>query len=624
MHIKGFGLILGLFLLLACDAVAVDVPVQGEGRADAALERAMEHYRAGKLNEAAGLLRGFLVSHKESPLIDTAYLRLAQIHAQLGDAQPALGYLLQIPPHAQTPTSHLLEGRLLVQTGDPATALDGLLEIDPSALVFSEQQARWLVMAEAALMLEQPQRALYFLSRALLLEGEETPIEVLARGRTVMDDSFSPDDLNEAAFMYAETPIGYLAMLQLAWRALSESREQEARELTTAVLRGPPGFAYHEEALTLLAQVTDPGQLQRAIGVVLPLSGRYAAFGELVQRGMELAQSSFRPNVPVRFIYRDTAADAGQSAHQVAELAISERVMAIIGPLVGNAAAAAAERANREQVPILTLSQKYGLPASGPFVFRNSLTGLLQAQALADYAMNQQGLTQFAILHPRSRQGELLADQFRDEVERRGGELVVRESYAAEQTDFRRQVRLLRGLDPDAPDEEDAPVEGEAEVQEEPPPFEALFIPDYAERVGLLAPQLAFYGLEGVQLLGSNGWNDPELVKVAGQYVENAVFVDGFFSHSHYPFVRDFTERYFTAYGSEPTILEAQGYDAAGILLSLLNRPEIQSRDALRRGLLELDSYPGVTGATRFNFLGEAEKLLFLLQVQDGNILQIN
>ena len=140
----------------------------------------------------------------------------------------------------------------------------------------------------------------------------------------------------------------------------------------------------------------------------------------------------------------------------------------------------------------------------------------------------------------------------------------------------------------------------------------------------MIAPQLVFYGLEGAQLLGTNGWNDPQLVQQAGAFVENAVFVDGFFRYSPYPFVKDFTARYYAAYGSEPTILEAQGYDVAGILLALLSRPEIQSREMLRRALLELNNYPGVTGATRFDFQGEAVKSLFLLQVRDGAIVQIN
>lgn len=81
---------------------------------------------------------------------------------------------------------------------------------------------------------------------------------------------------------------------------------------------------------------------------------------------------------------------------------------------------------------------------------------------------------------------------------------------------------------------------------------------------------------------------------------------------------------YFNRFGEEPTILEAQGYDIAGIMLTLLNDPGIASREDLRRALSQLQNFPGVTGATRFDLVGEADKILFLLQIQKGVIVQIN
>ena len=138
---------------------------------------------------------------------------------------------------------------------------------------------------------------------------------------------------------------------------------------------------------------------------------------------------------------------------------------------------------------------------------------------------------------------------------------------------------MLQGLDPDASDEEEAPVDSEVwrygEEEKTPPPFEALFVPDYSDRISLIAPQIAFYGLEDIQLLGTNGWNDAELPRLARQFVEGAVFTDSFFLHSSYPFVQEFVEDYFNRFGEEPTILEAQGYDIAGIMLTLLNDPGI-------------------------------------------------
>jgi ABC-type branched-subunit amino acid transport system substrate-binding protein len=619
-----------LLHLCLADSLPAQTTHHTEQLVEAALLRAQDHYRAGKLNEAAGLLRGFIVSQPDSPLINHAYLYLAQIHHDLNEPERALDYLDRIAPDAWTPQASLLQARLLLGTADPLTATDKLLQLDMSTLTLAQRQQRWLLLSEAALTREQPLKGVFFLYQSLLTEGDETPEQILGRCRIVIGNHLSQQDLEEVAFMYQATPIAALANLHLGWQALAAGHKELALQQAEKVLQDPAGRSFHDEALELLAPLSDSTTFQRAIGVLLPLSGRYAAFGERVQRGMQMAQESFRPPIPVRFIYRDTAGDPGLSAQQLSDLAIRERVLGIAGPLVGVAAESAAIRATRERLPMLTLSQKEGLAESSLYVFRNSLTPQLQVRALVKAAIEEFGLTELAMLTPETKQGELFADFFEQEVRRQGGNLVAAETYTVDQTDFRRQVRLLRGLDPDAPDEEETEAQefddhgNPVLFEKEPPPFQALFLPDYADRISLLAPQLAFYGLENVQLLGTNGWNDPNLLRQAGAFVEGAIFTDGFFRHSPYPFIQEFVANYFELYGEEPTVLDAQGYDIGGILLHLFTAFNIRTREDLRRELSTVQNYPGVTGATGFDFTGEADKILFLLQVQDGAIVQIN
>ena len=618
-----------LVLLLSCCAGAALAQPTGPPQADIAMQRALDHYQAGKLNEAAGLLRGFIISQADSDRINEAYYYLARIHHDLDQPSIALDYLDRLDRNAASPASALLQARLLLQMGDAARVVDRLLQIDSETWPLQQRQERYLALAEGFMALDEPHKALYFYQQAMVVEGDASPRDVLAHIYSLLSDRFSEAELAEAAFMYRESPVAYLAMLQLGWRALAADQKEQAREWAAAAMQSPIGFAYREEALALQSQLSDPSQLQRSIGVLLPLSGRYAAFGERVKKGMELAMETFRPHIPVRLIFRDTAGEETIAAQQVAELAISDRVMGIVGPLVGNAAHGAAIRANQERIPLLTMSQREGLAASSLYVFRNSLTARLQVRALVDYAMEERGFSTFGIMSPQTRQGENFAELFRDEVWRRGGEIIAEQSYQTDQTDFRYQVRMLQGLDPDAPDKEESPIDSEAsgadgKEEKTPPPFEALFVPDYSDRISLIAPQVAFYGLEEVQFLGTNGWNDAELPRLARQFVEGAVFTDSFFLHSTYPFVQEFVKNFLKRFGEEPTILEAQGYDIAGIVLTLLNDPGIRSREDLRRALSQLQTFPGVTGATRFDLIGEADKTLFLLQIQNGAIVQIN
>ncbi len=630
-------LLLGLIQGLEPSPV-VGAPVEGTvaspaavAEAETAFEQGVALYRSGEKDEALVVFRGFLVRHADSPLLDKATLYMARIFLDQGRYPEALLYLERIPADRRGTEARFIEGVALVETGETVGGMALLLPLQQAPLFETDKARLFAALAKGHARQGQPLKGLFFLRQALDLGGERDPI--LAEAHRILGGTLGDGELEEAAFLFKGTAIGQDATLQRAWRALAAGRTAAARQLVEELQRDSTPFPYRREVAQLQDRLAGGRWLQRdTVGVILPLSGRYATFGTLARRGIELAGKVHEAeHPPVRFIFRDTGTDPEQSAKAIAQLANEERVMAIIGPLSANAALGASQRAQEEGIPMIALSHREGVPETGDYVYRNSLTNQMQARALARYAVTDRGITAFGVLHPQEKQGEELTELFAQEVKKLGGLVVEVESYPVKSTDFRRQILRFKGENPDAPEEEASPplAEGSGEPLPQAPKlpavtFDALFIPDYAERVGLIAPQLAFYGLEGVQLLGINGWNSPDLVRRAGKYVEKAVFVDGFFRYSPYPFVKEFVDLYYQTYGEEPSILEAQAYDTALILLSLLAREEIGSREELRLALSRLQNYPGVTGATSFNLQGEAEKVLFLLQVKNGNIDQIN
>ena len=594
--------------------------------ADGALQQGLHYYRIGDLDRAQAVLLDYLAGQTDSPLEPEALLVLARIYHQRGRYDQVLHYLQRVPATLRGSETRLLEGTALVRLGRSEEGLALLSKIDDSRLSRTDQGRRLADLATGHLDQQHWLQALYFIHAYLPLAVDQEQTDTLLRQTgEVVTDQLSEAQLAEAAFMFQGSAVGQAAGLQLALRNWRAGDEIAARRQIETVLQHPNAFPGREEAVKLRDRLYGAPVKSRVLGVILPLSGRYATFGKAVRRGMELALEQLgSAEYPVKLLFRDSAGDAERSARAVSELANAEQALAVLGPLVGTAAEAAAARAQLERLPLLTLSQRTGLAETGPYVFRSSLTSALQARTLAAYAVEEQGLRTFAVLAPDNRLGREMSSRFAAEIEKRGGAIVAERHYAADATDFRRQILLLKGEDPDAPEQPEQPAATEAEEEVPELPFEALFIPDYAERVGLIAPQLAYYGVREVALLGINGWNDPELLRLAEGYVEGAVFSDGFYRYSPYPFVQAFVNSYFERYGAEPTILEAQGYDAAGIVLAQLSRGEQLSRDDLRTALSQLRNYPGVAGATSFDAQGDAQKVLFLLQVQNGNIVQIN
>jgi ABC-type branched-subunit amino acid transport system substrate-binding protein len=270
-------------------------------------------------------------------------------------------------------------------------------------------------------------------------------------------------------------------------------------------------------------------------------------------------------------------------------------------------------------------------------------------------------------MFPSVSYGVELANAFWDEVEARGGEVRGAETYAADRTTFTPLVKDMVGklhLDERADWQEQQKAIAEKEkdpfrrrkalerAREKLDPvtdFEAIFIPDSARNVRLIAPALAVEdvvtqtcepeevakirkttgrtGLTPVQLLGWSGWNDPSLFDMSpggpGRHVRCAVIVDGFFAGSSRPDTRRFVEAFGRKYpGQAPTILEASAHDAARMARHLLET-RVATRAALRDGLAGLKGVRGSTGEITMGPRRTADKELFFLTVDGGGLREM-
>jgi len=629
---------LRICLILACSLLLLlmtALPSIAAPRADQAIAeytQGRKLYQAGDLQHSLSVLRSYVLRYPEHSQVTDAYTLIGQIYTRQQRYQDALLYLERIPATSRSPEAALLTGYALLQTGKISAAKQQLLPLLTRPLAQSDRQQLLLALADAVQKLEQPLQSLVFLSQ--LLPGSDNPAAVLARAHSLLQNNLSDADLEEAAFMWQGTAIGQDARLQLARRALAQQQGAQARQILQQLLASPVTFPYWQEAEQLLQRASVDSWFNRdSIGVLLPLSGRYASYGELVKRGLELAlEEHNKVRLPVRFIYRDSGNEAVNPAQVVSALTDDDKVMAIIGPLLSDQAESAALRAQRELVPLVTLSQRAGLPQIGDFIFRDSLTAQQQVETLVAYA-KATGHISYSVLHPENRLGEEMSRLFVAEVRRLGGEVIDIVSYPEESTDFRKQIETLLWQDkiveppakPPVYDKQGNPLPVEEMPKLEYPlaPSHALFIPDYADRIGQLAPQLQFYGLKDVTLLGINGWNSAELARRSGRFLKQAVFVDGFFRDSLSPEVQQFVELYRQKYQDDPSLLEAQGFDVANLLLQVMDNSAVRNRDDFRRELSGLHGSRGVAGTTGFDSSGEAIKQLYLLKVERNQIVEL-
>jgi hypothetical protein len=153
--------------------------------------------------------------------------------------------------------------------------------------------------------------------------------------------------------------------------------------------------------------------------------------------------------------------------------------------------------------------------------------------------------------------------------------------------------------------------------------FDAVFIPDAPKKAGLVIPQLPYYDIRDVYLLGTNLWNSETLLRMSGDYMKEALVTDGFFSGSQSESIQAFISTFQNAYDELPGIIEALAYDSAMILFQTMRQTASDSRRDLKKALLQLDGFDGVTGRTAFAANGEAEKALQMLRIKRGRLVQV-
>lgn len=336
----------------------------------------------------------------------------------------------------------------------------------------------------------------------------------------------------------------------------------------------------------------------RRLGLVVPLSGAQARLGEVVMRGAALvvtaAAQSIEPG-EYHLLLRDSAASVDRSAlgggtpAGILALAREEKVIGV----VSTPDARGVEMATREGLPLVLLDER--APGAQATAFPIIHSAEARAVALARKALSL-GVRKFAILGPDSASGKRLASAYKKAVEEGGGSVTGHITYAPGATSFANEVANLRKLT-----------------------FEALFIPDDAGRLELVAPALAVAdiwprsprvafsssrsvansgpGRRETLLLSTALGVSAKFLHNTERYVQGAMLCPGFYPAEDARGA-SFVARFRGTYGSPPTATDAYGYDALFLLRGAVERGAKTRADVLR--ILSTQTFEGLTGDIRF------------------------
>ena len=334
------------------------------------------------------------------------------------------------------------------------------------------------------------------------------------------------------------------------------------------------------------------------IGVLLPITGPSAAYGDMGLKGIQLAHK-LQPEVlgrKVELIVTDNRSEKIESVNAATRLYAKQNVEAIIGPLSSSPTMAASDVAERMQRPMIAAwATNPAVTPGRKWLFRTCFADSFQGVVAAKFAYEKLRARSAAIMIDTSRDYSVgLSVNFRQAFTKLGGKIVSIVRYGAHDQEFSAQLGVIKAAKP-----------------------EVIYLPGYMPQEPLILRQAREMGMEQPFLSGDAAQAD-EVVQIGGKAAEGLYLTTHFAEEgADSPTGKQYAKLYRDTYGKAPDALGALGFDGYNILLDAFKTAGSTDPEAVQKALDNLRGFDGVCGTISL-INHDAVKPAVILQVKDG------
>ncbi|HVS66274.1 MAG TPA: ABC transporter substrate-binding protein [Thermoanaerobaculia bacterium] len=345
------------------------------------------------------------------------------------------------------------------------------------------------------------------------------------------------------------------------------------------------------------------------IGAVLPLSGPAKAYGESIQRGLELAFEQLPPREQLRFDVtvrtEDSGSDPARGAEALARM-FSAGVFAAVGGVTSDEALAMAPVADRAgRVLVSPSASSPALSGISNSFYRICPDAREEARILAVHVLEEQAIPELAVVYQDDALGRGFVAAFRDSY---GGQLTP-----AEGTVFAVGAEDLAGV-------VEAVATARARARQEGRRFGVLVVALGDDLVHVVR-SLRRAAPED-RLFTTSALANRVVLSALGEDAEQVRFTQTAFDLARPDeWLASFAESYELRYGSPPDYYAAHGFDALNVLVSAMRSAGARAPAELRKGMIALDNLPAATGTIRFREDNDVQKYARISLVLDGAIV---
>jgi branched-chain amino acid transport system substrate-binding protein len=342
------------------------------------------------------------------------------------------------------------------------------------------------------------------------------------------------------------------------------------------------------------------------IGGNVEMTGGVANYGNQALSGMKLAFKQVNASggvlgKKINLILADNKSEPAEAANATTKLITQDKVSLVMGPIVSSNVLATVKIAEDNKVVVMTptgTNEKITVDNGKvhPFAFRACFIDPFQGRVMANYATKSLKVkTAVIYIDSSSDYSKGVAAAFEETFVKNGGKIVGKEAFLQKDQDFKATLTKIKAMNADI-----------------------VFIPAYYEEVGKIVKQARELGIKQ-PLLGTDGWDNPKVVEIAGAAaLNNTFFSNHYSSQDSDPNVKKFIDAYKAEYKEEPSSMAALGYDAAMIVVDAIKRANTTDATKVKEAMEQTKNLQVSTGIVTMDSNHNPIKSAVVIEMKDG------
>ena len=286
----------------------------------------------------------------------------------------------------------------------------------------------------------------------------------------------------------------------------------------------------------------------------------------------------------IDFIVHDSQYKMDVTAQTAKQFVEQDKVPLFIGYTDTDSVLAAGPTFQAAKIPFITVgATSPKIPTQvGDMMFLACFGDNVQAAVGAEYSYKTFGHNAYFLWDKGVEYTTLLGGYFKSRFTELGGTIALEDSYDDKASDFSAQITKIKALSPQ-------------------PDF--YYVAAMPYNIGPLVKQFRDAGITG-PIVGGDGYDTPDLVKVAGAAAENVFFTTHALMDATggTPGIKKFITDYKAEYGNDPeNAFAALGYDTVYLMADAVKRAGGTDSAAVKSAIESTKDFPGITGAITFS-----------------------